>query len=144
LPEPLILEEVAVVPGIDGRKMSKSYGNTIPLFATDAEIDESVMSIVTDSSGERPENVYAIHALLKDKESLEKLYDENRGQYKRLKEVLINDLKDFIRPMREKRYDLEQEREMVKQLLREGGQVANQRAEKKMAEVREKVGLKLS
>jgi hypothetical protein len=46
--------------------------------------------------------------------------------------------------MREKRYDLEQEREMVKQLLREGGQVANQRAEKKMAEVREKVGLKLS
>src|SRR3989344_3374825 len=70
LPDALILAQVAIVPGMDGRKMSKSYGNTIPLFATDEEIEKAVMSIVTDSSGERPENVYAIHALLLKKGDL--------------------------------------------------------------------------
>ena len=76
LPEPLILAQVAIVPGMDGRKMSKSYGNTIPLFATDEEIEKAVMSIVTDSSGERPENVYAIHVLLREKGDLDTLYAE--------------------------------------------------------------------
>ncbi|MFA5827615.1 MAG: tryptophan--tRNA ligase, partial [Candidatus Paceibacterota bacterium] len=49
IPEILIMKEVAIVPGIDGRKMSKSYGNTIPLFGTDEEIKKAVMKIVTDS-----------------------------------------------------------------------------------------------
>src|SRR3989344_3735163 len=80
LPETRILKDVAVVPGIDGRKMSKSYGNTIELFATDEEITEAVMSIVTDSSGERPENVYALHTLLLEKNDLDALYAENKGQ----------------------------------------------------------------
>ena len=144
LPEPLILKGVAAVPGIDGRKMSKSYSNTISLFATDEEIEKSVMNIVTDSSGERPENVYAIHALLKDKEFLDNLYEENKGEYKILKEMLIDDLKDFIRPMRERRQKLEQDKNTVLEVLREGGEVARERAEKKMEEIREKVGLKLS
>jgi len=144
LPEPLILKGVAAVPGIDGRKMSKSYGNTISLFATDEEVEGTVMSIVTDSSGEKPENVYAIHALLKDKESLNNLYEENKGEYKILKEMLIDDLKDFIRPMRERRQKLEQDKNTVLKVLREGGEVARERAEKKMKEIREKVGLKLS
>ena len=87
LPEPLILERVSTVLGTDGRKMSKSYGNTIPLFATDEEIEKAVMSIVTDSSGERPENVYAIHALVRNKEDLDNLYTEKKGQYKKLKEL---------------------------------------------------------
>ncbi len=65
LPEPRIMPEVAVVPGVDGQKMSKSYGNTIPLFASREVITEKVMSIVTDSSCARPEKVYAIHRLLK-------------------------------------------------------------------------------
>ncbi|MDP3874904.1 MAG: tryptophan--tRNA ligase [bacterium] len=143
LPEPLILESLATVPGIDGRKMSKSYGNTISLFATDEEIEKSVMSIVTDSSGERPENVYAIHALVKDKKSLDNLYEENTGKYKALKEALIDDLKSFIKPMREKRQKLEKDKEAVLEVLREGGKVARERAEKKMEEVRGKAGLKL-
>ncbi len=85
LPEPYILESVATVPGIDGRKMSKSYGNTIPLFADREALTERVMAIVTDSSGGRPENVYAIHALLKSKEELEVLYAEHEGKYQALK-----------------------------------------------------------
>ena len=144
LPDPLILKDVATVLGTDGRKMSKSYGNTIQLFAKDDEIEKSVMSIVTDSSGERPENVYAIHALLKDKKFLDDLYEENKGKYKVLKEILIDDLKDFIRPMRERRQKLEQDKNTVLKVLREGGKVARERAEKKMKEIREKVGLKLS
>jgi len=143
LPEVRIVESVAIVPGTDGQKMSKSYGNTIPLFATDEEIEKSVMSIVTDSTGEKPENVYAIHALLKDKESLDKLYDESKGNYKALKEALIEDLKKFITPMRERRDALAKDKKKVLEVLREGGKVARDRAEKKMAEVREKVGLKL-
>ncbi|NOS67582.1 MAG: tryptophan--tRNA ligase, partial [Candidatus Peribacteraceae bacterium] len=51
LPDPLIRDEVAVVPGIDGQKMSKSYGNTIPLFAPEATIKKLIMSVVTDSKG---------------------------------------------------------------------------------------------
>jgi len=144
LPDPLILKDVATVLGTDGRKMSKSYGNTIQLFAKDDEIEKSVMSIVTNSSGERPENVYAIHALLKDKKFLDDLYEENKGKYKVLKEILIDDLKDFIRPMRERRQKLEQDKNTVLKVLREGGKVARERAEKKMKEIREKVGLKLS
>ena len=143
LPEPLILESVAVVPGTDGRKMSKSYGNTIPLFATDEEIEKAVMSIVTDSSSETPQNVYAIHALLREKSELDAMYAENKGQYKKLKELLIEDLKIFIKPMRERRQALEEDKKAVLEVLKEGGKVARERAEKKMEEVREKVGLKL-
>lgn len=144
LPEALILDQVATVPGIDGRKMSKSYGNIIELFATDEEIEKAVMSIVTDSASEIPKNVYAIHALLRDKDSLDKLYEEKKGQYKELKKALIEDLKKLIAPMREKRKALEKNRDAVLEVLRDGGKVAREKAEKKMEEVREKVGLKLS
>jgi len=65
LPEVMIKKEVAVVPGTDGRKMSKSYNNTIPLFAESEEIKKCVMSIVTDSGEGIPKNVYAIHNLLR-------------------------------------------------------------------------------
>lgn len=143
LPEPHIPESVATVPGTDGRKMSKSYGNTIPLFATDEEIEKTVMGIVTDSSSEVPQNVYAIHALLRNKNDLEVIYAENKGQYKKLKELLIEDLKAFIKPLREKRQALEEDKKAVLEVLKEGGKAARDRAERKMEEVREKVGLKL-
>ncbi|MCR4279468.1 MAG: tryptophan--tRNA ligase [Candidatus Zambryskibacteria bacterium] len=143
LPEAMILESVATVPGTDGRKMSKSYGNTIPLFATDEEIEKAVMSIVTDSGSDIPENVYAIHSLLRDKEELDAMYAANKGQYKKLKELLIEDLKTLITPMRERRQALEEDKSAVLEVLKAGGKVAQKRIEEKMEEVREKVGLKL-
>lgn len=143
LPEALILDTVATVPGTDGQKMSKSYGNTIPLFATDEEIEKAVMGIVTDSGSDRPEHVYAIHSLIRDKASLESLYNENKGQYKKLKEDLVKDMQDFIRPMRERRQALEEDKNAVLEVLKAGGKVARERAEKKMEEVRKAVGLKL-
>lgn len=143
LPDVKILEEVAVVPGTDGRKMSKSYGNTIPLFASDEEIEKAVMGIVTDSSGDVPENVYAIHRLLKTEDELKDLYEANKGKYKALKEALIIDMKEFIKPLREKREQFQADIDHVMDVLKEGGKRAKQRAEKKMDEVREAVGVKL-
>jgi tryptophanyl-tRNA synthetase len=143
LPESKIIADVAVVPGIDGRKMSKSYGNTIPLFATDAEIEKAVMSIVTDSGSEKPENVYAIHRLFKTEEELAPLYEEHKGKYKALKEALIVDLKAFIGPLREKRAQLAADTDYVLDVLKEGGQRAREKAQRKMEEVKEAVGVKL-
>lgn len=144
LPEALIVDNVATVPGTDSRKMSKSYGNTIELFATDEEIERAVMGIVTDSAGETPENVFKIHQLLRSKEELDKLYKDNKGKYKVLKEALAEDLKKFIKPMREKREALSKDRKQALSILESGGRQARLRAEKKMEEVRKKVGLTLS
>lgn len=143
LPDVKILEEVATVPGTDGQKMSKSYGNTIPLFATDEEIEKSVMGIVTDSSGDVPQNVYAIHRLLKSEEELKSLYEENKGKYKILKEALIEDMKNFIKPLREKREQLEADMDYVMDVLKEGGKKAKSKAGNKMEEVREAIGVKI-
>jgi tryptophanyl-tRNA synthetase len=143
LPEAKIIPEVAIIPGIDGQKMSKSYGNTIPLFAKDDEIEKCVMSIVTDSSGEMPTNVYAIHKLFKSENELKSLYDENKGKYKVLKEALINDLKKFISPLREKREEFFADADYVLDVLKEGGERAKAKAEKKMEEVRDTIGVNL-
>ena len=141
LPEPHILPDVAVVPGIDGQKMSKSYGNTIPLFASREVITERVMAIVTDSSGDRPENVYAIHRLLKTEAELAPLYEEHTGKYKALKDALIEDLDTFISPMRERYLELKQNPDVIREALRKGGEQAREVSEAKMTEVRKSIGV---
>lgn len=143
LPEPLIQEGVAVVPGIDGQKMSKSYGNTIPLFSTDEEIQKLAMSIVTDSSGERPKNVYEIHKLFRTEAELKTLYSEKKGKYKDLKEALAEDIKNFIRPLREKREGFAKNTKYVQEILERGAERANTVAGAKMEEVRKLTGLSL-
>lgn len=141
LPEEFIVEDVAVVPGLDGRKMSKSYGNTIPLFASREELQELVMSIVTDSSAGRPENVHAIHKLIKPERELEPLYEEHAGKYKALKEALAEDLDAFLTPMRERYEALAADPTAVDAALEKGNALARERAEAKMAEVRRAVGV---
>ncbi|OGG74046.1 tryptophan--tRNA ligase [Candidatus Kaiserbacteria bacterium RIFCSPLOWO2_01_FULL_54_20] len=138
-PKEKILKSIAVVPGIDGKKMSKSYGNTIPLFATKDEIAKLVMSIITDSKAESPVNVYSIHALFRTREELSTLYTENKGKYKVLKEALIDDIEALIAPMRAKRDAISDED--AKRIIKEGGEKARERASKKIADVRTKVGV---
>ncbi|OGG56448.1 tryptophan--tRNA ligase [Candidatus Kaiserbacteria bacterium RIFCSPHIGHO2_02_FULL_55_20] len=138
-PQEKILDAVAVVPGTDGKKMSKSYGNTIPLFGSKDEIQKAVMSIVTDSSGESPENVYNIHRLFRSGDSLVNLYKENRGKYKALKDALVEDIETVIGPMRERRASITDAD--VKAILKDGGDRAREQAEKKMIDVRRKVGV---
>ena len=138
-PKEKILKSIAVVPGIDGKKMSKSYGNTIPLFATKDEIAKLVMSIITDSKAESPVNVYSIHALFRTREELSTLYTENKGKYKVLKEALIDDIEALIAPMRAKRDAISDED--AKRIIKEGGEKARERSSKKIADVRTKVGV---
>ena len=153
LPESLILKDVAVVPGTDGRKMSKSYGNTIPLFAEHEEIKNAVMSIQTDSKDvdepKDPEkcNVFALYKLFGDKDELSALaerYQKGKIGYKESKELLIEKIESFIKPFRQKRKEILKNPEELKIVLKNGGERAREKAMLKMAEVREKTGLSLS
>ncbi|MDE2021396.1 MAG: tryptophan--tRNA ligase [Patescibacteria group bacterium] len=141
LPEPYIMADVAVVPGTDGQKMSKSYGNVIPLFASREELARRVMSIVTDSSGERPENVYAIHRLVRSEGELEKMYDEYQGDYKMLKELLVEDLDRYLGPIRAKYEELQSDPGIIEEILGEGKREARAISEAKMEEVRRTIGV---
>jgi tryptophanyl-tRNA synthetase len=141
LPEPYIMKEVAIVPGTDGQKMSKSYKNTILLFATREEIVKAVMSIVTDSSGETPMNVYNIHKLLRSEDELKTIYDQNKGKYKILKESLIEDLDAFIKPLREKREELSKNIQEIKAILDDGASRAKVRADAKLLTVKKNIGV---
>lgn len=134
LPEHFTPEQVAIVPGTDGRKMSKSYKNTIPLFSTYEEIQKAVMGIVTDSSGERPKNVYEIHKLFRS--DIDSFYEENKGKYKILKEKLIEDIESFIKPLREKRETVK-----IDGILEKGKMIANERAQKKLQEIKKAIGV---
>lgn len=150
-PEPMILEEVKTVPGTDGRKMSKSYGNTIPLFGTDEEIKKAVMSIPTDSKGvEEPKDpatckVFAIHELFpgEELEALRTRYKAGGIGYKESKDLLFEKLIRFISPMRARREEIARNPEAVLKILHEGGEVARAQAREMMSKVREKVGLTL-
>jgi len=140
-PETLILEGVGVVPGTDGEKMSKSKGNTIPLFGTTKEIEKAVMGIVTDSTGERPENVYAIHRLLKPDAELDPVYEAHKGRYGDLKKLLAADLDTFIAPLRERRAAITDEQ--VKEVLTAGVAKAKETSHQTIARVRQTIGIAL-
>ena len=137
-PKGIIDDTIASVPGTDGKKMSKSYGNTIPLFASRDAIAKAVMSIVTDSSSDRPENVYAVHKHFRAK-GLEDLYDSQRGKYKALKEALIEDIDAMVSPMRNI-YEAMTDTD-VDDILKEGSAKARSVASGKMQDVRAKVGV---
>jgi tryptophanyl-tRNA synthetase len=138
-PETIILDSVGVIPGTDGQKMSKSYKNTIPLFATSNIIHKAVMSIVTDSSDNRPQHVYAIHKLFREESDLEILYEENKGKYKNLKEALYIDIETLLQPMREKRASITDEE--IRMVLKDGVERARAISHHTISRVREAIGI---
>lgn len=133
------------IAGSDGRKMSKSYENDLGIFATDEEIKKFVMSIVTNSELKIPVSVYNIHVpvahALGGESELSRAYDENRGNYKMLKELLIEDLIKLITPLRDRRKEWEGKSDEIKKLLTENGKKMREIVHKKMVEVRKKTGL---
>ncbi len=141
LPREHIQETSAIVPGIDGHKMSKSYNNIIPLFGSREEIVEAVTSIVTDSIGENPKNVYAIHRLLVPRRDLDGIYALLKGNYKKIKERLIEDLETLISPMRERREYYKAHPKEVENILSKGTEKARGIASVKMVDVRQKIGV---
>lgn len=138
-PTEMILEGVGIVPGTDGQKMSKSYGNTIPLFGSPEAIEKAVMGIVTDSEGDRPEHVYAIHRLLKSEAELVPIYEANKGRYGDLKKLLAADLEAFIAPMREKREQITDDK--VKTVLENGAIKAKALSNETITKVRKITGI---
>ena len=151
IPEAYIPTSVAVVPGIDGQKMSKSYGNTIPLFGAQKAIRKIVMSIVTDSTPmedpKDPEkcNVVALYKLVATPEEVEEMkanYRAGNYGYGHAKQALFEKLWAYFEPMRERRAQLEKDPDYIWDVLREGGKKASEEAEKNMDRVRRAVGLR--
>jgi tryptophanyl-tRNA synthetase len=140
-PAEMILDSVGVVPGTDGQKMSKSYGNTIPLFGSPEEIAKAVMSIVTDSEGSIPKNVFSIHQLLKSEAELQPVYEAHQGRYGDLKKLLTADLEAFIAPMRERRERISDEE--IKAVLAHGADKAKAVSGETLSAVRKAVGTAL-
>ncbi len=150
VPEPYILEHVAVVPGLDGRKMSKSYGNTIGIFEEGKALKKKVMRIVTDSTPvEDPkdpdaDNVFALIKLFGDDDTRERIataYREGGYGYGTAKKELLGMMTDYFAEARARRHDLENRMDYVMDVLREGGIRAREKAEYYMERVRERVGL---
>jgi tryptophanyl-tRNA synthetase len=150
LPKDYILDEVAVVPGIDGQKMSKSYNNVIPLFGSADEIKKQVMKIVTDSkTPDEPkdpltDNIYALHKLFQSEEMLQQLrlrYIGGDIGYKESKELLANTIVEKISVWKEKYDYLQSHPEEVEKILSEGRIKARAKATQTIAEVRKLVGL---
>jgi len=147
-PQEKINEEIAAVPGVDGKKMSKSYGNTIPLFGTDDAIRAAVMSIKTDSTAvgapldTDKDITFALHRhFTPNLAEIQKRYNDGTIGYKESKELLAHNIIATVAPMREKRAALS--REAVIQILKDGAEVARARASEKMKEVRQKIGVAL-
>jgi tryptophanyl-tRNA synthetase len=141
LPEPYILSDVAVVPGIDGEKMSKSYGNVIPLFASRDELAKLAMSIVTNSSEGRPEVLFNIHRLVRAESELTTIYETHSANFKALKEMLAEDLDRYFAPMRAKYEELQADSSIVDEVLERGRAEARAVSEAKMEQVRKAIGV---
>ena len=138
-PKELINEHIAIIPGTDGKKMSKSYGNTIPLFGSKDEIAKAVMGIVTATEG-KPEVLFAIHKNFRAESELEVPYAKGNN-FKELKEMLIEDIETLVAPMREMREAITDD--SVKHVLKEGSDKAREYSSKKIAGVRQKIGVVL-
>ncbi len=150
LPEGFIPEDVATVPGTDGQKMSKSYGNTIPLSGTDKEIKKAIMGIVTDSAPvEAPKDpetntIYKIYRLLASPEEAELMADRFRAGgygYGDAKKELLRAYHALLDPFRERRAALEAHPDDVRDILASGAAKARVEAEKTLHAARRAVGL---
>ncbi len=150
LPEPEIDDDVATVPGLDGQKMSKSYGNTIDLFAEEKALRKQIMRIVTAPIDvEEPKdpdtcNVYKIFRLFMDKEqdqALRQRYQAGGLAFGHVKQELFETVRDFFAPYAERRKELLDNPEVVRQILAQGADKARYAATKTLRKVRKKTGL---
>ena len=151
IPEGYIPDQVAIVPGVDGQKMSKSYNNIIPIFGKEKEIKKQVMSIVTDCKGlEEPKdpencNVVALFKLFASDAEVEEMkakYRAGNYGYGHAKKELFDKMWAYFEPMRKKRDELAANLDYVEEILRKNGERAREEAEKLLGKVRRAVGLR--
>ncbi len=150
VPEPMILGEVAVVPGLDGRKMSKSYGNTIDIFGSETAVRKKIMSIVTDSTpveAPKPTEDNALYELLKlfspdaaERSWVESAFAEGGVGYGDMKKRLFDYFRHTFGSARSRYEDLRQDPAEVERILESGARAARETAAPLMDEVRRAVG----
>ncbi len=150
LPKAHIMKEVAIVPGIDGRKMSKSYENTIGIFDEGKELKDRIMRIVTDSTPLQDpkdpdqDNVFALIRLFASEEQqseIREAYQRGGYGYGHAKKVLIELVTEYFAEAREKRRELLKDPDYIQDVLYQGGMNARKQAENCMEKVRELTGL---
>ncbi len=150
LPEPEISEEVAVIPGTDGAKMSKSYGNTVEMFAEEKPLRKRIMGIVTDSTPlEAPKDpkgstIVELYRLFATPEEVARMEDEFRAGgvgYGDFKKRLAEAVLEYFAPMRARRQEILARPDYVTDVLNEGARKAREIAEATMERVRKAIGL---
>lgn len=151
VPEPVIDANVATVPGLDGQKMSKSYGNTIPIFTDAKSLKKRVMAIVTDATPvedpKDPEkcNLYNIYKLFAPADRLQEVHDlyvNGGAMYGKIKLELVDILWEYFRAAREKQQQLLADPTGLRDLLKVGAEKARAKANVTLDLVRERVGLR--
>jgi tryptophanyl-tRNA synthetase len=150
LPEPRIQAATETVPGLDGLKMSKSYGNTIDIFADEKEMRKRVMSIVTDSKPvEAPKDhatstIFQLYSLFASKNEIAEMrerFQKGGTGYGDFKKQLFEKLWEYFSPMRKRREEILADKLYVDSVLVRGARRANEVAEDVMTRVRSAVGL---
>jgi len=150
IPEPVIRDSVAVVPGIDGQKMSKSYNNHLEMFGDEKELKSRVMRIVTDSKAledaKDPEacNVFALYSLFatdEQKANLAERYRAGGFGYGTAKKELLELIQEFFGPFRKKREELAADLPYVESILKAGADKAKAEADSILQKARKAVGL---
>ncbi|MFO7577017.1 MAG: tryptophan--tRNA ligase [Pelovirga sp.] len=150
VPEAEIDEDVATVPGLDGRKMSKSYGNTIDLFIAEKALRKQVMRIVTDPTpveeAKDPDrcNIFQIYRLFLDRQGVMELrqrYLTPGLRYGDVKQELFETVRDFFAPYAERRRELLADPQGLRKTLRQGAEKARAAAAQTLADIRKKSGL---
>lgn len=149
LPQDLILESVSIIPGTNGDKMSKSYGNVINVFESEKVIKKQVMSIVTDSKGleesKDPDNnitkIYELFASSDEVQALRQKFISGGYGYGHAKNLLYDRIMDYFSKSRKLREQLQNNEDYIVEVLNSGAKTANQIASKKLEEVRKAIGL---
>jgi tryptophanyl-tRNA synthetase len=151
LPEACIQAATQTVPGIDGQKMSKSYGNNIDIFGDEKEMRKRVMSIVTDSTPvEAPKDptestIFKLYSLVSSKDEIAAMREQflNGGTgYGDFKKQLFEKLWEYFAPMRKRREEILADKSYIDDVLEKGATRANEIANQVMKRVREAVGLR--
>lgn len=151
IPEPKISDEIALIPGVDGQKMSKSYNNAIYIFEEEKELKKKIMKIVTDSTPvEEPKdpekcNVFALYKLFADNvktEDMRSRYKQGGMGYGEAKKELFGIIWEYFKDAREKRKLLEKDKEKIHKILQMGAEKTRIIAKATLDEVKKKVGLK--
>lgn len=149
VPQADIKPDAQLIPGINGQKMSKSYGNTIPIFEDEKVLRKRIMSIVTDSTPvDKPKNknsalfqLYSLFLNTEEKRQLAERFNTPGLKYGDVKKELFERLWEYFRPHRERRESLKNDRAYVINLLKSGAERATTVAEHYLAKARQATGL---